>query len=96
MTDGQFSGKMPADGGNVPAVEVAGRPNGDFDRSVWDECDLCAVSEDNEHTTCLWPAINDAAVRRPPFVPSPSRFDENVVGGRVGRGKREAARWWPA
>ncbi len=27
----------------------------------------------SEHATCPWPAIKDAAVRRPPFASSPSR-----------------------
>ena len=55
------------------------RPNVDFDRRVRDACDLCAVSVDSEHATEPWPAMKDAAVRRPPFVPSPSRCDRNVV-----------------
>jgi len=50
----------------VRALKV-GRPNVDFGRWVYDECDLRAVSEESEHTTCLWPAIKDAAVRRPPY-----------------------------
>ena len=70
--------------GNSPLMPEGGRANLDW-TTGFDEYGLMRFSGGGERAACPWPAINDAAVRRPPYVSRPyliPQWSERAPGGR--------------